>query len=64
MTTEHAMDEQKRIITNIIVEAIGNPDKQPGEWQAVTFGRKNANEIAEAIYEALKARGYLAENPN
>lgn len=48
-------------IKRVIVEAIGNPDDAPGEWKAVSFSRSNAEQIAEAIYEALKSRGYLAE---
>jgi hypothetical protein len=42
-----------------IVEAIGNPNGNPGVWQEVTYTRSNAEQIAEAVYEALKSGGYL-----
>lgn len=54
------MDRSQKI-KQTIVETIGNPDERPGEWKEVTFSRSNAEQIAEAIYEALKSRGYLAE---
>ena len=54
------MDRQAKI-KHIIVEAIGNQNGSSGAWQEVTFTRSNAEQIAEAVYTALKNGGYLLE---
>ena len=67
-TSDHLYDsevttmDRPEKIKRVIVEAIGNPDGGQGEWKVVTFNRSNATQIAEAIYDALKSHGYLAES--
>jgi hypothetical protein len=57
------MDARAKI-KQVIIEAIGNPDGLPGEWKAVSFSRTNADQIAEAVFQALKNGRYLADSSN
>ncbi len=58
------MDRSEEI-KRVIVQAVGNAhsplkDPLPGEWKAISV--QDGRMIAEAVYEALKSRGYLVEN--
>ena len=52
-------DSAKEIIKRTILEAIVNPDGQPGSNVVTDWLSKDADRIAENIYRALEANNCL-----